>query len=194
MNIRLVTLVALGLLLAACQPFVATPVGRVQVGDGMTVETKRIWSKANLNAPAELWTQDGMSLNTVGFTAALAKGQPIFKPIAAAAGAQTPPGFDPAMNMAEVAEFFESSLSRQAQNIPVQVRNLRPASFGGYPGFRFDYEFAGKADDLLRAGTAAGAVVNGRLFMIFYHGAKQHYFGAHRDEVEAMIASVAIKG
>ena len=186
--------IASALLLAACQPFVATPVGRVQVGDGMTVETKRIWSKANLNAPAELWTQDGLALNTVGFTAALAKGRPIFKPIAAVAGAQTPPGFDPAMNPAEIAEFFESSLSRQLQDTPVQVKNQRPAAFGGYPGFRFDYEFVGKADDLLRAGTAAGAVVNGRLFMIFFHGAKQHYFGAHRDEVEAMIESVAVKG
>ena len=74
----------------------------------------------------------------------------------------------------------------------IEATGLRPMDFGGLSGFRFDLRFLSK-EGLRREGLVAGTVHEGRLYLIVYSGASEHYFSTHREAVERLIASVRIE-
>jgi hypothetical protein len=97
------------------------------------------------------------------------------------------------MGAPEVAELFESTLARAVKTGSiVRTSGLRPATFAGRPGFRFEYSFVNQQDDVDRRGIAAGAIHGGRLYLIFFHGARIHYFPSVVEEAETVIGSARI--
>ena len=71
----------------------------------------------------------------------------------------------------------------------VQASKLRPAQFGSVPGFRFDLTFLSKSG-LEMDGLVAAAVIEDKLYLILYTGARIHYYPKYRDHVEQLLASI----
>ena len=88
-------------------------------------------------------------------------------------------------------EIFEASLSKLSQTSVASTANLKPMTFGGHSGFRFEYSYVA-ADDVARQGMAAAAVVEDKLYMISFEAPSLHYFEAGASEVELIFASTQI--
>jgi hypothetical protein len=189
---RIILLVALSIL-AACASYTLVPAqSRMSLTNGLSVEPKRAWAASSVeNEPnVRIWTMDGPLLNIMGIVPGLENGASILK---SPKDAEPMPVFRAAMGASEVAELFESTIARAAKTGSiVKTSGLRPASFAGRPGFRFEYSFVNQQDDVDRRGIAAGAVHNGRLYLIFFHGARIHYFPSVVEEAESVIRSAQI--
>jgi len=99
--------------------------------------------------------------------------------------------FRKTMTPSELAELLaDAQTSAGAQH--VTVTNLGPHQFGSAPGFRCELAFTNKGG-LAKQGLAAGAIINDRLYVVLYTGAKLHYYEAYRADVEKMIQSIRMK-
>jgi hypothetical protein len=187
------------LLLGACANLSAligeVPAGeRVVIEGSLAVRPTRTWSKVSDLIPdskATVWTMDGINLDKLHFVAGLRDDEPINgdRP-----GRAPEPRFHSSMSATDVMELFASSVARQGgSRAMVKTWGLRPEKFAGTSGFRFDFTLVDQADEVERRGLAVGAVHEGRLFLIFYHGAKIHYFAKNVDEVEAVIRSARLE-
>jgi hypothetical protein len=95
------------------------------------------------------------------------------------------------MTPSELAELLADTLtSAGAQH--VAVTNLGLHQFGSAPGFRCELAFTSKGG-LAKQGLAAGAIINDRLYLVLYTGAKLHYYEAHRADAEKIIQSIRMK-
>jgi hypothetical protein len=56
-------------------------------------------------------------------------------------------------------------------------------------GFRFEFSYLSK-QGLAIGGFAVGAIIDRRLYLIIYSGAREYYFPKHRDDVEQIVSSV----
>jgi len=188
-----ITLVLAAALLASCAAYTLVPAqSRVVVHNGLSVQPTRAWNgSTGTNEPnLRVWTMDGPMLNTLGFVAGLDNGASIIK---TPSGKEPMPVFRSTMGGSEVAELFEATLTRAVQGGSiVRTTNVRPATFAGKPGFRFDFSYMNQDDDLERRGVAAGTIHGGKLYLIFFHAARIHYFPSNIDEVEAIITSAQI--
>jgi len=181
----LVLMVVAGLL-AGCARYTLVEPGRRTIADLYTVEPQTRWS-AFTDGKWEVWTIDGPGLEAVQFLKGLDDGEPLFR----AADAQKRMTFRKTMSPSELAELLVDGLtSTGAQN--VTVTNLRPHKFGSAEGFRCELAFLTK-NGLEKRGTAAGATIKDRLYLVLYTGTKLHYYEAHRDDAEKIIGSIRMK-
>lgn len=178
-------LVALALIAVGCGRLQVAGTERVAIGRAYTVDPQIEWSAAS-QGNRDVWTVDGLTLQAVHFIKGVRKGWTLL----GNRGAQNDewPTFDPGMTPHESLEFIVASLSRFGL-ANVEPYGLRPQPFGQAQGFRFDFDFL-YPDGLEGRGLAAGAVIDDRLQLILYVGARQHYFPEYLDEVEAIIASI----
>lgn len=184
--------------LAACTGYVLVPPGRAAVGDGLTVTADEAWNRAtNLpleEYPRELWTRDGLRLNSISFMTGIGDGHPVTPDIIGndgrSGGAEkgTLPVFRKDMVAPEIMELFDATFVRLLGTPLVTADNLRPTTFAGLPGFRFDVAYTDR-HGLDRRAVVAGAVRDGKLYLICYMAARLHYFDRHLPEAEAIIAS-----
>lgn len=175
------------LTLSACANYQAIEPARHEIGDAYSVAPDRTWSRAR-QADHALWTVDGPALNALHMWADVADGTALAKPPAGSGESADLPVYKDGMRAGDIADLVAASLTLQGG--AAEVRNLRPARFGALDGFRFavDYE---TGDGLAKRAIAKGAVTDtGRLHMIVYAAAAEHYFGAHRASAEAVFASV----
>lgn len=175
------------LLLAGCGGYGMVAPGQVSLG-AMSVEPVSAWNKPGGKTGGRVvWTQQGIYLDRITFIDGIRDGKPLF-----AFGKRAEFGlFRAAMLPNEVMELTESSLAKLHNSALVETGGLRPAPFGGAPGFRFDYHYV-SAMDVPMKGLAAGAVVEGRLYLILYEAPETHYFEAGLPEAEAVIQSVSL--
>ena len=68
---------------------------------------------------------------------------------------------------------------------------IQPRQFLGTNGFEFDYEHL-DSDELWRKGRAAGAVIDGQLYLILFDAARSHYYDAALPDYEAIVASARL--
>ena len=192
MSIRILAVV-MALALAACAPFSLVPANeRITLGNGLSVQPGEAWSAlTTTNEPnLRIWTMDGPLLNTMAFVPGVENGGSILK---SQPGKEPMPVFRSGMGPSEVAELFEATIAKSIQGGSiVKTSGLRPAPFGDKQGFRFDFTLVNQADEVERKGVAAGTVHNGRLYLIYFHGARMHYFPKRAQEVERVIASARI--
>jgi len=135
-------------------------------------------------------TKDGQALDKLCFIAGLEDNQSIH---ADRSGKPPEPRFHKWMTASEVMELFEAAYARpEGSPVIFNVANLRPDRFAGGDGFRFDFSFIDQADEVERKGIAAGTVRDGKLYLIFYHGARIHFFAKNLAEVEAIIRSARL--
>ncbi|NQV85244.1 MAG: hypothetical protein HQ494_15640 [Rhodospirillales bacterium] len=144
-----------------------------------------LWSKIK-EGHTEIWTVDGPALQKITFINGLDDGDTLFT-------VQTqgkPPKYKKNMSFLEIIEFIETSATASGV-VGMNSRNFRPYKFGTLDGFRTEFSFT-LEDGLLREGFGVGAKKDEKLYLIFYSGAKLHYFPKHKDDVETILRSIKI--
>lgn len=197
-------LAVLGLLLLnACAPYYLVPPGKVEFsGTGVSTATDTAWN-GHTEQSSYSWTKDGPLLQNLVFHLGIEDGKTLTK------GLDVEDKFDPLMVLigkvpdemsyryqktmteVEIMDLFASSMGKIV-NAPVGATNLRPATLGAEPGFRFDYAFTGK-DNVRRLGIAFGAVVDSKLTIVHYYGTELYHFHKHREDAERVIAAFQFK-
>ena len=168
---------------AACTDYTLVSSARHSFGDAFSIEPQIEWSKITAGG-LELWTVDGPLLAAIYFAAGLEDGEALFQ----VGKKEDRPTFRTQMTAFEVAEFVTNSLAFAGAS-GVDSLNLRPIEFGEIQGFRFELSYR-TADGLEQGGIAAGAIRDGKLYLILYRGTRQYYFEKYRTEVERIIDSV----
>lgn len=189
--------VAAALALSAC----ATGYRLVEPGQsvavaksGLTVTAPAAWNRAGtLTGPgkrAELWTLDGPRLNEITFYGAIPDGKTLFREVDRRD--RPLPRFSATMLPTDVATLFETSY-RVASGTPLfELGELAPATFAGRPGFRFAYSYTLQGEEVRRKGEAAGAIVEGRLYLISYEAPEIFYFERDVDDYRRVVESARI--
>ncbi|MEE8187602.1 MAG: hypothetical protein V3T80_00195 [Kiloniellales bacterium] len=175
------------LALSACAQYSLVEAKKQEIGGAYTVEAQIAWNKSS-EGKLEIWTVDGPSLNAVRFFKGLGDGDALFKIPRKTKEEAKLPTYRSGMTPNDVMDLVADSVARIGAN-DVQTRNLRPIDFGGNPGFRFEVTFY-SSDGLELDGLVAGAIVEEKLHMIMYTGARLHYFPKYKEDVERLIGSV----
>jgi len=179
----MVVLCALGL--SGCAAYTLVEPKAVTIADVFVVESPIQWSGIS-NGHWELWTVDGPGLQSLQFLKGLADNEPMFS-----RGDEKRPRFRKDMPPNDVMELVADSLvSAGAQQMATS--GLRPATFVGADGFRFELEFATK-EGLPKRGFVVGSIVREKLYLIMYLGAADHYYGKHLADAERVVQSARAK-
>jgi hypothetical protein len=196
---RLVILAAL--LLAGCVPYSSVDPARATVKGDIAIEPGARWSRVNasigdgwdfvLGSAVESWTIDGEKLECVTFHVAVEDGDPVMK--IPGAKDKTLPRFRRDMTPSEIATLVEGALARSLGAPLAPGRNLRPASLGGLPGFRFELSFTPR-DEVDRELTAIGAMKDGKLYLVSYQGTRLYHYGRYLPEFERMLETLRFVG
>lgn len=124
---------------------------------------------------------DGPLLNRL-YLASLLPGESLLRP----RDNDTPrPTFRTDMSDTELVEFVVDCVAVEYQS--PQSSALRPQTFAGQPGVRFDVS-AQTAEGLNISGTALVARANDRLHMLLFLAPTEHYYGSMLPEVETIFA------
>jgi hypothetical protein len=181
---RLVALAVLAAL-AACSTFSSVGTERRKIADLYTVAPQIQWNRYT-DGDLEVWTVDGPLLDSLQFTAALEDGDELYD----IPGREEVPHFRANMSESEVMEFVVDSLAAAGAQ-KIEATGLAPAAFGPRPGFRFELAYQ-SGNGLDKLGMAKGMFAEGKLYLIIFTGAAQHYFPKHKPSVEALFASIQI--
>jgi hypothetical protein len=187
--------IALAALVAACTTVShVRPGERTVINGSLSVQPTKDWSHVSTfslyGAHVVVWTMDGPELDKLCFVAGLENNASIH---ADRPGKTPEPRFRANMTPSEVMELFEAAYARPTTTpVIFKTVGLRPAKFAGVDGFRFDFSFVDQADEVERMGVATGAIHKGKLYLVFYHGARLHYFGKNLPEVEAILGSAKL--
>ena len=141
------------------------------------------WSSASGNPV--VWTVDGMGLEYLMHFDGVKSGSKIFNGIPDDVGQP----FSADMRASEVADLFVESFALALGAKVVRLLQLRPADFGAWPGFTFELDFE-SAEDLAMRAVATGAIVDGRLYLFVYAGARDYYFDKYFPQVEEIFGSI----
>ena len=181
---RKIAALAILFLATACVPsMVATPPQEpIQIGFySVTPQTE--WNRPMMTR-SEIWTVDGYALQSLRFLD-VAHGETL-------SGNDDPddktPVFRKTMLPNEIQEFIVETLAG-AGWAKVKPKGLKPAKFGGLPGFRFSFRMVSE-DGLEYEGLVLGTVREDTLHLIAYMGTRLHYFPKHKKDVEKLFASV----
>jgi hypothetical protein len=189
--------IVLAAFLAGCMPYGLVAPQRTVVKDEISVEPGLAWSRVNpmpldgwdffTPGPVERWTVDGERLETITFLVGVAAGEGLFR--IAGEKDENQPKFDPAMTASEVMDLFEAAFAKASKTPLTQGRNLRPARLGDVDGFRFEMSYALK-DEIDRELSVAGAVRDGKLYLLAYQGARLHHYRLYLPEFEKLLTSL----
>jgi hypothetical protein len=171
--------------LAACGVYGSVGLERREIAGYYSVDPQIEWSRYS-DGGMEVWTVDGMFLDSLQFTAALENGDKLYD----ISGKEDVPLFRSNMTESEVMEFVADSFAAAGAQ-KIETRNLAPAPFGPLAGFRFDMTFQSE-NGLDKLGTVLGTLKDGELYLIIYSAAAQHYYPLHKPAVEKLLASIQI--
>jgi hypothetical protein len=165
----------------------------------LTVQPETTWARVQRPTPdnlifassgqVETWTIDGEPLDSIIFFSGIADGQPLIT-LAQEKGAPLSP-FRSAMTPNDVMELFDAMLAKVTGTAVARSRDLRPAKLAGVDGFRFDIDYTLK-DDVDRTLSAAGTIVDGKLYLIAFQGDKLYHYQRYLPEFEKIIASATL--
>jgi hypothetical protein len=171
--------------LAACTTYGSVGVERRTIAGLYSVAPQIEWNRYS-DGDLEVWTVDGPLLNALQFTSAIEDGARLYR----IENREEVPRFRSTMSESEVMEFVVDSFAAAGAQT-VEAKGLAPAQFGSRPGFRFGLSYQ-SGDGLDKLGTAIGMLTDGKLYLILYTGATQHYYPKHKATVEALFASIQI--
>ncbi|MDN5869836.1 MAG: hypothetical protein L0H73_03820 [Nitrococcus sp.] len=192
MSARLVALLGLAAtLLAGCSSLLTSNPN--QIGDAYRVEPQIEWSR-QWGYKLQIWTVDGALLEQLRLYASIEEGDTLLPVTRTQAGSwqgEHWPEYRQGMRAHDVMELVAATL-QQSGSVEVAAKRLRPAEFGGRPGFRFELRFESE-NGLDYEGLALGMITEDeRLHLILYMGAQPYYFGAYETIVERILDSVIL--
>lgn len=166
----------------------------VKVAHGAMLVTPAIaWNKVPkgpFDIPSEEnWTQNGPILDSIGFIGGLTDGQAIAR--------QRPkddrkvPVFRATMTPQDLVSMVESYYRIKAGATVFETVSVKPTTFLGTTGIRFNYSYVG-ADEVKRRGCSVLAIVDKKLYLMSLDGAALHYFDSALPAFEVLAASATI--
>jgi hypothetical protein len=186
---RAILLLAVAVGLSACVGgWTSVPVKPAKLSGGLVLQPENEWSAIKYGR-AQVWTVHGPPLEAVTVVAGLEDGKSIDPPVSYK---DEMPLFRASMAASEVAEMVVETLLRAGYG-RVELLGVRPESFASRPGFRFDLDLA-TGNGLEQSGFGAGAIVDGKLYLIAYRAPKLHYFEHYKPAVEKLIDTARIEG
>ena len=171
------------LLLAGCAASYRLVDAGSHATDLYTVTSPLEWNE--WRGQPSLWTVDGPVLEFVLHFEGIKDGKKIFKDLDYDIGQP----FLATMRPTQLADLFVESFVLAHGAKAVKLLGLRPSAFGPWQGFSFDLEFESNMDLQMRA-MATGAVIEERLYLIVYAGARDYYFEKYLPHVEQMVESI----
>jgi hypothetical protein len=154
---------------------------------GLTVTPSNPWNRWKLrpSKKGEIWTQDGVSLNALTFSAGIAAGEPLYKernkkdlPL---------PKFNPSMTAPDLVQMFEATNRILLKTSLFEIDNVEPAKLAGHDGVRFSYHYVVQEEEVRRKGEARAAIIGGKLYLIDYAAPAIHYYDAGIAEARAIM-------
>lgn len=187
-HLRALACAAVLLGLSACTTVTLAPAGAYSVGTH-TLTLGRAWSDISIiiygrPKSVRLLSIDGPLLNRLYIADGLTNGQFIVKPVKKE---RPTPTWKTGMSPNEQMEFVADSVAALDYQ-RVETSDLRPAKVSGSDGLRFNLS-AKTAEGLDISGIAQVVEADGKLFLILYLAPTEHYYAAHRAEVESIMSS-----
>ena len=178
-------------LLAAC----ASPGGVLQTAGSVDVFDLRLQSDlawARVKDPfqhEEIWTIDGMALNSLSIFSGIETGQHVFMLSRERSSRPDGPWFRAGMRPEEIRDVVVAAMTDQKM-VNITTSNLRPQTFGaasgGVEGLRFDFTMA-SADGLIYKGSVAAAERNGKLDLLLWKAPAEYYYDRDAAAVSRML-------
>jgi hypothetical protein len=168
--------------------------GQVTVKDALSLNTANAWNRFELGqqylsvgpGAAEVWTQDGITLDALAFFVGVAQGETLGRAIAG----KKLPQFRSTMTPGEIVELYEQMVTQDGSAFA--LKRVVPGRFGGQPGFRFEHTITRRSDGVLLRGIAQGAVVKDKLYLVAFTAPSIHFYDRHAAQVEPLLASAEI--
>ena len=178
-------------LLAACAsggPLV-TP-GATTAGGGLTIDAGMEWTRMS-GFREQLWTIDGPQLNSLHLIASVREREFIF--LGDRQTKRRPDGafYHRGMRADELRDLIVDGM-RAAGAVNVTTSDLRPTSFGGREGLRFEMAMDNEAGLKYRAMAAAFEHEKGLALALFYAPA-EYYYPRDEAKVSAMLDTLRWK-
>lgn len=191
MTIRWLAVGFLTLLLAACAsggPLVKP--GRTTAGGDLTIEAGMEWARMG-GVREQLWTLDGPQLNSLHLISSVRERESIF--LGERQTRRRPDGafYRRGMRPDEIRDLIVDGM-RAAGAVNVVATNLRPATFGGPEGLRFEFAMANAAGLEYRAMAAAFEHEKG-LALALFHAPAEYYYPRDEAKVSVMLDSLRWK-
>jgi len=169
--------------------------GQVTVKEALSLNTANAWNRFELGqmylsvAPgaAEVWTQDGDTLDALAFFVGVAQGETLGRAIAG----KKLPQFRSTMTPGEIVELYEQMATQDGSAFA--LKRVAPGRFGDQPGFRFEHTITRKSDNVLLKGVGQAAVVKGKLYLVAFTAPSIYYYDRHLPQVEPLMASARIR-
>ncbi len=193
MKVRIL-LAMLPVLLVGCVPtYTLQQPGPTQVAlGGLTVQPSSAWNVAPRNPSLtkweEVWTQNGLVLETVAFLSGVPDGKAIV--VQRKKDEQQVPVFRANMSPEDLVSMLEASY--RVKGITVfNVESVDPVDFLGGPGIRVRYNYA-PGDGITKNGNCVMRIVDNTLYAMKLDGASSHYFSAAMPEFELLVNTAAL--
>ncbi len=184
-------LIVIAGLLSACAStvFTRTESTTVLVRERMEVQADSSWNRFTPgNAKhREIWTQHGFTLDQLVFFAGVPDGKPLDD---LAPRERKAPRFSAAMTPEDIVSLVETLLAGSGGSF--ELTSLAPARMSDAAGFRFEFLFSSRNDEVERAGIAIGAIVDGRLYLVLYAAPRGPYFDRGQAGATYLMESVRI--
>ncbi len=181
-------LASLVLVLAAC----TSPGGTLQRAGGVDVfdlrlETALDWARVK-GARQELWTIDGMTLNSLSIFTGVRPGEHVFQMARERKSRPDGPWFRAGMRPDEIRDIVVDALRGQHwANVGSEA--LRPQRFGDVDGLRFELQLT-SPEGLVYRGSVAAAERGGRLTLLVWKAPAEYYAGRDAEAVARMFDSL----
>lgn len=133
-----------------------------------------------------VYTVDGFTLDLLALYVGVPAGAPLAK---TRSGAAEFPPFRPSMSPHEIVELYEMLMTQNGSSF--KLGRIAPASFGGVPGFRYDFTLM-RRTGLPVTGMGYGATANGRLYLVTYTAPSSYFFPKYLPLAEATVKSTLI--
>lgn len=180
------------LILSGCASFSKVEAGNAVARGKFAITLDAAWNKwqGPFNEGGELWTRDGVTLDTLMFYGPVRKAEALWT--VQQRTDKSIPKFRDNMQPHEIVELYESMVSLDGSVF--KLDKLQPTPFLGGEGFRFEFSMTRKQDELAMSGVGFGAVRSGDLYLMVYRAPKLHYFARHLPSVEAIARSAKLAG
>lgn len=187
LHARFARLILTTLLLAACASpnGVLQSAGHVEVYD-VQLDTDLAW--ARIKDPfqhEEIWTIDGMALNSLSIFSGIVPGQHVFMLSHEKSSRPDGPWFRTGMRPEEIRDIIVAAMQDQKM-VNITTDRLRPQKFGNIDGLRFEFTMA-NAGGLIYMGTVAAAEKNGKLTVLLWKAPAEYYYGRDIAAVSKML-------
>ena len=173
--------------LAACSGGALVKTGPNSAGSRLHIDSEMEWTR--ISGPRyQVWTMDGELLNRLYLIPAVREREQVF--LANRQGRRRPDGafFQPGARPDEIRDLIVDGLAA-AGAVNVRTDNLRAATFGAYPGVRFDITLVNESG--LEYQAMAAAFEHDRtLALALFIAPSEYYYPRDSAKVDRMLATL----